>query len=267
MNHLITALSELGLTSYEATVYLTMLGRSAFTPTELATQAKVPRQRIYDVLSSLEAKGLCFAKDTSPRSFAAIDPGLALEAMNQQRAAELEREQQRLSQRSTELTASLRPLYQAGRDQTDPLSYIDVLGDPIRISVKALELARLVRFRVNSCIKNPMILTPEQNLKFLREPLKRGIVYRAIYETSSLEDEELRGLLTTCHEWGQEIRLISEMPLKMQAFDDDVVLVSMQDPVGGPPSFTALTIRHPGMVAMMNLAFDRLWEKSEPFQG
>lgn len=267
MNHFVTALSELGLTSYEATAYLTMLGRSTFTPTELSTQAKIPRQRIYDVLASLEGKGLCFARDTSPRSFAAIDPHLALEALHQQRSAEFEREQQRLSQRSAELMANLGPLYQAGRDHTDPLSYIDVLGDPARIAIKALELARVARFRVNSCIKNPMILTPEQNLKFLREPLKRGLIYRAIYETSSLEDEELQGLLTTCYDWGQEIRLISEMPLKMQSFDDDVVLVSMQDPVGGPPSFTALTIRHPGMVTMMNLAFDRLWEKSEPFQG
>ena len=33
------------------------------------------------------------------------------------------------------------------------------------------------------------------------------------------------------------------MPLKMQAFDDDAALLSMQDPVGGPPSFTALSIR------------------------
>lgn len=267
MNQLVTALSELGLTSYEAAVYLALLGRSNFTPTELASQAKIPRQRIYDVLASLEHKGLCLSRDTSPRSFAAIDPHLALDTLNQQRVAEFEREQQRVTQRSSELIEALGPLYQVGRDHTDPLSYIEVLGDANRISAKALELARLARFSVNSCIKNPMILTPEQNLTFLREPLKRGIVYRAIYETSALEDAALRGLLTTCHQWGQEIRLIANLPLKMQAFDDEVVLVSMQDPIGGPPSFTALTIRNPGMVAMMNLAFDRLWEKGEQFQG
>lgn len=266
-DHLITALNELGLTSYEAAAYLSMLARSSFTPTELATQAKIPRQRIYDVLASLEQKGLCLSRDTSPRTFSAVEPYVGLERLNQQRIAEFEREQQRIVQRSSELIEALGPLYQSGREHTDPLSYIEVLGDPIRISAKALELARSVRFCVNSCIKNPMILTPEQNLKFMREPLQRGITYRAIYEASALDDEELRGLLTTCHAWGQEIRLTSEMPLKMQAFDDNVVLVSMQDPVGGPPSFTALTIRHQGMVSMMNLAFERLWEKSEPFQA
>jgi sugar-specific transcriptional regulator TrmB len=266
MEHLLTALNDLGLTSYEAAAYLAMLGRSCFTPTELANRAKIPRQRIYDVLSSLEEKGLCLSKDTSPRSFVAIAPQLALEALNQQRAAAFERERQRLAKRSEELIAELSPLYQLGRDHTDPLSYIDVLGDPIRISVKALELARSVRFCVNSCIKHPMILTPEQNLNFIQEPLKRGVLYRAIYEMSALDDAELRGLLMTCRQWGQDIRLIKELPIKMQSFDDEVVLVSLQDPVGGPPSFTALTIRNQGMVTMMNLAFERLWDKSEPLE-
>lgn len=266
MDQLIAALTELGLTSYESAAYFALLGRSSFTSTELATRAKIPRQRIYDVLASLEDKGLCLARDTTPRSFMGIDPKLALEALHQQRVDEFEREQQRIAIQATALIEELSPLYQVGRGQNDPLGYIDVLADPSRISVKALELARAVRVRVNSCIKRPFILTKDQNWKFMREPLKRGIAYRAIYETSALDDEELRVWLTSFHKWGQEIRLISELPLKMQVFDDDVALMSMQDPVGGSPSFTAIAIRHRGMVTMMNLAFEQLWEKSEPFK-
>lgn len=266
MDKFIVALNELGLTSYEAAAYLALLGRSSFTSTELAARAKIPRQRIYDVLASLEDKGLCLSKDTSPRSFIGIDPHLALDALNQQRADEFERERQRISKWTAELIEELSPIYQVGRGQNDPLGYIDVLGDPSRIAIKALELARSAQFRVNSCIKRPFVLTKDQNWKFMREPLKRGLIYRAIYETSALDDEELRVWLATFRKWGQDIRLIAELPLKMQAFDDNVVLLSMQDPVGGPPSFTAITIRHHGMVAMMNLAFEQLWEKSEPFQ-
>ncbi len=265
MEKLISALSELGLTSYEAATYLALLGRSSFTSTELAARAKIPRQRIYDVLASLEDKGLCLSRDTSPRSFIGIAPQIALEALNQQRADEFERERQRMVQQASVLIEELNPIYQVGRGHNDPLGYIDVLGDPSRIAHKALELAQSVRFRVNSCIKRPFILTKEQNWQFMRSPLKRGVIYRAIYETSALDDEELRVWLTTLSKWGQEIRLISELPTKMQAFDDDTVLVSMQDPVGGPPSFTALAIRHRGMVTMMNLAFEQLWSKSEPF--
>ncbi|WP_017318497.1 TrmB family transcriptional regulator [Mastigocladopsis repens] len=263
----IALLSELGLTGYEAAAYLALLGRSSFTPTELAARAKIPRQRIYDVLESLEEKGLCISKDTSPRSYFANAPDLALEALSGQRAEALERERQQMVARTKELIEDLSPVYQVGRGQNDPLEYIDVLGNPSRIASKALALAQTVRVRVNSCIKRPLIVTQEQNWRLIREPLSRGVSYRAIYETSALEDEELRIWLATFHAWGQQIRLIPELPIKMQAFDDNIVLISMQDPVGSPPSFTALAIRHSGMVAMINLAFEQLWERSEPYSG
>lgn len=265
MNELITALTEFGLTSYEAAAYLALLGRSSYTSKELAAQANIPRQRIYDVLKSLEDKGLCLSKDTSPRSFSGIDPRQALDLLSQRRADEFERERQRMIKQAAELVEELSPLYQVGLHQNDPLEYVDVLGDPTRIAIKALDLARSARFYVNSCIKRPFILTKDQNWKFMREPLTRGVRYRAIYETSALDDQELRVWMTTFCQWGQEIRLIPNLPIKMQAFDDDVVLVSLQDPVGGPPSFTAIAIRHRGMVAMMNLAFEQLWETGKPF--
>lgn len=264
MDKLITALNELGLTSYEAAAYLALLGRSSYNPKELAAQANIPRQRIYDVLKSLEDKGLCISKDTSPRSFRGVEPRQALDRLSRRRADEFERSRQRMIKQAAELVDPLDSLYQVGRAHNDPLEYVDVLGDPARIAIKALDLARSARFNVNSCIKRPFILTQEQNWTFMREPLTRGVRYRAIYETSALDDEELRVWLTNFRQWGQEIRLISALPIKMQAFDDDVVLSSLQDPVGGPPSFTAIVIRHRGMVAMMNLAFEQLWSKSEP---
>jgi hypothetical protein len=59
--------------------------------------------------------------------------------------------------------------------------------------------------------------------------------------------------------------VVPELPLKMQAFDDEVVLVSMQDPAGGPPSFTAVAIHNRGAVAMLNLAFEYLWAQGQAF--
>ncbi len=59
-------------------------------------------------------------------------------------------------------------------------------------------------------------------------------------------------------------RATPELPLKMQAFDDEAVLVSMQDPAGGQPSFTAVAIHYRGLVAMLNLAFEHLWAGAKP---
>jgi hypothetical protein len=265
MERRIDELTELGLSGYESAVYLALLARGGTTPSELSARARVPRQRIYDVLESLGAKGLCTSRDTTPRTYFGVDPAIALESLSQHRAEDLEREREKIARRAGDLIADLAPLFQAGRGQHDPLSYIEVLGDTARIATRALELARSARTRVNSCIKRPLILSTEQNWRFLREPLSHGALYRAVYERSALEDAELREWMTTLREWGQQIRIAAEIPVKIQAFDDEAALLSMQDPVGGPPSFTALVIRHRGTVAFLNVAFERLWQQSEPF--
>ena len=73
-------LTNLGLTRYEAAVYLALLERQDFTPSQLATHAKVPRQRIYDVLRVLCDRNLALERRSGKqRLFQAVDPAQALE--------------------------------------------------------------------------------------------------------------------------------------------------------------------------------------------
>ena len=258
--------ASLGLNAYEGAAYLALLARGGQSSTEIATRAKVPRQRVYDVLGTLEGKGLCAARDTSPRTFFAVDPATALPALSARRTVEMERERERTETLARSLAVSLGPLFASGRSEGDPLQYVEALADPARIAARANELAGAARNRVNSLVARPLILSSEQNLRFLRAPLDRGVRYRALYERSALDDPELRGWMDELGGKGQEIRLAERLPTKMQAFDDEVALLSMQDPVGGTPSFTALAIRHRGAVALLNLAFERLWDEAAPYE-
>jgi DNA-binding PadR family transcriptional regulator len=258
-------LSDLGLNAYESAVYLALLARSGQGSTELAARAKVPRQRIYDVLRSLEDKGLCSGRDTNPKTFYPSDPALALPALSAQRAAELERERERVESVASELVLSLGSLFQAGKNESDPLHYVEALADPARIAALVNQLAAVTSSHVNSLIARPMILSPDQNRRFLHAPLDRGIRYRALYERSALDDVELRGWMDELSAKGQQIRVVEHLPTKMQVFDDEIAVLSMRDPVGGPPSFTALAIRHRGAVALLNLAFERLWDQGLPY--
>lgn len=260
-------LGQLGLNAYESGVYLALLARGGQTSTEVAARAKVPRQRIYDVLRSLAVKGLCSEQDTSPRTFFPIDPAVALPVLSAQRAAELDRERARTEALAQDLAAELGPIFQAGQSENDPLKYVEMLSSPDRIAAKAVELATAARSQVNSLVARPMILSAEQNREFLHVPLERGVRYRALYEESALADSELRGLIEELGPKGQEIRIVPSLPVKMQAFDDEVAILSMKDPVGGPPTFTALVLRHRGAVALLNLAFERLWERANPIGG
>ena len=82
------------------------------------------------------------------------------------------------------------------------------------------------------------------------------------------EDTELRGWMEQFGRLGLDSRLVPELPLKMQSFDEEVVIVSMEDPTGGPPGFTAVVIHNQGVTAMLNLAFESTCGRAaKPFMG
>jgi len=261
------ALTELGLTAYEAAAYLALLGRPELTSAEVAARAGIPRQRVYDVLGALAAKGLCLAREAVPRAFAAVDPAKALDLLARERGEALMREREAALALAGRLAGELGPVFASGRGQNDPLAYVEVLAGPGRIAARALDLARGAARRVNSCITRPMILSAEQNRTFMQAPLGRGLAYRALCDASVLADPGLAPLWAGCCDAGLELRVAPALPLKMQAFDDEVALLSMQDPAGGPPSFTAVVIHNRGVVAMLGLAFEQLWAGAEPYKG
>lgn len=261
------SLTDLGLTSYEAAAYEALLTRSELASSEVAVRAKIPRQRVYDVLASLEAKGLATSRDGSPRLFSAVEPRRALAALAHQRTAALDRERTEVESLTARLTDELAPLFQSGRSQNDPLAFVEILSSPARIIHRAITLAESAKKSVNSCIKRPLILSREENWDFIRTPLRRGLAYRALYDAEALDDPELRSWMKQFREWGQDIRTIKALPLKVNCFDDEAALVSMQDPAGGAPSFTAVVIHNRGFVAMINIAFDHLWSTARVFKG
>jgi hypothetical protein len=263
------ALLSLGLNAYEAATYVALLSRPQLRPPEVSRLARIPRQRVYDVLDSLVSKGLCIARDghAASKSYSAIDPKIALDLLAKERAAALEIQKRETQDIAARVAAELLPLFTSGRGKTDPLAYVEVLAGPTRIAHRALELAQAAKKSVNSCIKRPMILSKEQNETFLKAPLGRGLKYRALCDPGALEDAELRSWIREYCQWGLEIRVAPELPLKMQAFDDQAVLISMQDPAAGQPSFTAVAIHNRELVAMLNLAFERLWDGARRFDA
>jgi len=262
------SLTMLGLNSYEAAAYVVLLGRSELSPSEVAIRGNIPRQRVYDVLDSLVAKGFCVARDTTRKVFSAIDPKTAFELLALERVAALERQCLETQAMASRLAAELAPIFASGRDQTDPLAYVEVFSSQARITQRILTLAESARKSINLCIKRPLISSvamPDLSRALMKLP-DRNLSLNVLFEAEALEDVELRGWMVGLHDRGFNVRITPRLPLKMVSFDDEVVLVSMQDPIGGEPSFTGVVIRNQGVATMLNLAFQHLWNNARPFQ-
>ena len=258
-------LTNLGLTRYQAAVYLALLERQDFTPSQLATRARVPRQRIYDVLASLCDRGLCIERHSGrQRLFRAVDPASALATLVQAKQRQYEAELARQQQQTEEMVASLAPLYAAGHSTQDPLAYIEVLSEPNRIVDRGTHLAQSAQQSICVFFTYPSLLSHEAGLRLVQNPLNRGISYRTIYEYNVWQDPSSREFIRQCQDWGQQVRFVPELPFKMQLFDERVTLLSLQDPLAGTPSFTAVSITHPGLAKMLQIAFETLWQQGTP---
>lgn len=262
MNHpkQLESLGSLGLTKYESAVYRSLLEHQDYTPTQLAARAKVPRQRIYDVLSSVVERGLCIERHTGKqRRFSAVDPAVALPSLVRQKQAEFEAELAAQRQQVERVVQALTPLYAAGNNTQDPLFHIDVLSEPNRIIDRGIRLAASVEKSICEFFSHTALRQPQEDLARVRELLERGIQYRSIYEKSAWADPDNREFITQCQTWGQEIRFVNQLPFQMQLFDQQVTLLSLQDPLAESPSFTGLCLTHPGFTHMLQISFEVMW--------
>ncbi|WP_158853672.1 TrmB family transcriptional regulator [Halorhabdus sp. CUG00001] len=88
-----TDLRDLGLSSYEDRAYRSMLGLGPVSAMELAEASGVPEGRIYDVLDSLETRGLVRAQTHSrPKQYLAVEPAVAIDRLVETRSRELRAE-------------------------------------------------------------------------------------------------------------------------------------------------------------------------------
>ena len=262
----VQGLVDIGLNRYEASVYLSLLERGDYAPASLAQRAGIPRQRIYDVLNSLEEKGFCIVKSTRPRLYGCVDPSIALKNHLSNKGRELSEELTRIEKQAADTINSLAPLYRAGLQESDPFQYIEVLRTSNSIARRSLELAMATKSFVISFVKLPLILSTEQNIQFIQEPLSRGTRYRSIYEESALALPEVAEFALACGKLGQEIRVCEHLPVKIHAFDGKAALLSLQDPVGGKPSFTALVTHHVGMIEALTITFETLWSTAKAYR-
>ncbi|MEY9850180.1 TrmB family transcriptional regulator [Streptacidiphilus sp. MAP5-3] len=256
-------LEELGLTNYEARVYLALIRRDVFTAAEVAREAGVPRQRVYDVLEGLIRRQLAILHPGRVAGYSAVAPDTAVERLIEQQRRSLGR----LERLSTELARELKPTFESGRTHTDPLDYVEVLRDPADITERFARLQSTAERELLSFSRPPWY-TPTENIAGLEASARlhaAGRTVRSLYSRAVLEDPALLEVINLFVAAGEEIRIAEDLPLKMIIADGSTVLCDMPDPVARDGATTTLCIRHPSLAAALTLAFRSIWDNSPTF--
>jgi len=277
-------LKELGLSAYEAKSYLALLEKETLTVTEVAKIAEIPRTNAYEALEKLLIKGLCISKPGKIKNFSASNPTLleektiaAIENTFEKEISQLrEKQDQMLEQKKTvrlnvsKLINELKPIYKDSRSENNPLEYIEIIKDPYQIHKKFIQLVGESKKEISAFVKPPFS-SPRKGLEEQSKQqvglLKGGIRIRAIYEIPK-EKEEIEWRfkdIDISTRYGEESRVIKELPMKMSIFDERVVMFGLADPVSGKTSLTTQIVEHPDLAKSLKVTFEAYWEQAEDY--
>jgi sugar-specific transcriptional regulator TrmB len=247
-------LTRLGLTSYEARAYVALLRRDTLTAAETARLAGLPRQRVYDVLSSLVEKGLASTRPGRAVKYSATAPEQALErllATHRLQLSDLERD-------TLSLIEELMPAYRAGQEHTNPLEYIEVLRDRKAINERFSELEAGIKSEILVFTKPPYATPIQEDTGGLE--VVRSHRARSVYEFSAFDDRAFADAVRRYIDAGEDARFVPSLPLKLVIIDEQIVMFGIEDPVAGRAVLTMIVVDHPSLARLLKIAFDAVWE-------
>jgi len=285
---ILNTLKNLGLNSYEAKIYVTLLERHTLTVPEISRLAEIPRPSAYEALDKLMSKGICTSKPGKTKKYSASDPTLLqekffaeadksmethlqeLENSFKQKQEEILQKNSSLKQNISNLTKELRPQYENSRLETNPLDYIEIIKDPFQISKRFMQLVGEAKEEILVFTKPPFSRPHEklnEQVDQETEILKRRIQGRCIYEIPTDEEEKrwwfkfIKRAVTA----GEQARVLDDLPMKMAIFDSKIVLFALADPVSKQISLTSQIVEHPALAKSLKILFETLWAQAQDY--
>ncbi|HEX6609077.1 MAG TPA: helix-turn-helix domain-containing protein, partial [Chloroflexia bacterium] len=241
----ISRLAQLGLNAYEARAYLALLGKESFSASQVADLSGVPRQRIYDILASLVEQGLAVSRPgRRGTKYAAVAPGVALQAL----LGRAKQQVTALEVATNSLITTLASQYAAGKGETSPLEYIEVLRGTAAINQRFAEIQANCRREILVFTKPPYATPPQENVEGL-ETLHRHVRACSIYEYDVLRDPATRDGVAYFLQQGEQARFVAHLPMKLVVVDEAIVMFAMEDPIAGRTDLTIMVIEHPQLAA------------------
>jgi sugar-specific transcriptional regulator TrmB len=117
---ILNGLRRLGLGTYEAQAYLTLIRYPDISATHLCNETGIPDSKIYFALEELQKKGLVVVSEGVPRHYRALPPKEALGKLKSMITREYESEVEKIGQ----LSLTLEPLYNRSERDDVELAYI-----------------------------------------------------------------------------------------------------------------------------------------------
>lgn len=254
MEKVLQKLKKLGLSDYEAKVYVTLLQKDRLTAIEISRVTKIPKTKIYAVINNLEKKNFCIRVAGKEKCYKANDPQRPI-------SNQLSKMQQQMEDLEV-ISDFLSQQYHKYKGNDDEIDYIEVIKDADMILKRSEQIENQTNNTIKCMLKAPFIMDSEAILKNYTSPTIKNIKYTYLYEEKVFEDELLMQVLKKFQNHGIEIRICNRIPLKAAIFDDKTVMISLKDKISTQTSFTAMFVHHEDVSVAFSEIFSFYYNKS-----
>ncbi len=250
-----------GLSNYESRAYLTLLSKGIRTAREIADESKIPFGRIYDVLSSLEDKGLVDTQESRPKKFVAKGPKIALNNLLTMKKGEL----QSLTDKAGVIEEKLSSLHSTKPEES--LFWSVALGEKAinryieKISEAEKELHAIINIRVAARLPQKDIIKNLTNT--IGQLCERGVSVKVLLvgvAPRSLEEEYLASVAKFFVALDRaEVKHTQISTTAFDVIDGEKVLIKVMNPVRPDEFFAWIFVWQKKFAMELNTTFQELW--------
>ncbi|ADD40033.1 transcriptional regulator, LuxR family [Stackebrandtia nassauensis DSM 44728] len=238
------------------TVYTTVVGAQPISREHLARLTGMPAERLRDAVERLTALGLVSQGVGEEERLIAAPPDIALEAL-------LLGEEERLK-RARLWARSLSAEYYRRVDAADPSHLVEVVVGREAVFERFQQIQQASRHQIRVIDKPPYAAPDaELNIPNERELLRRGVVWRVIYDAAGLESfHRLEGDVRNTMTAGESARVLSDAPIKLMISDDRLGMLPLQI---APRTINSIVVVHrSALLEALSALFEQLWCQALP---
>ncbi|MFQ6020704.1 MAG: TrmB family transcriptional regulator [Candidatus Aenigmatarchaeota archaeon] len=244
-------LRRLGLSGYETKVFLSLLRLGRSKARKIARFSKVPYGRIYDVLYSLEQKGIILVTPSEPKVFEAINPSKALDIL-------LKIQQEKIKNLSKEKNVILREF-----QKVKAVALPEKKKDKVSVYYGSDAAIKLGRIGIEKTKKEMLINTtrledlPAQNM-IAGKLLEKVSVKIMIPEITKANRENIKRIKSL----GGEVRIGGIENMKIGIADREGTLITVANPKNLKGSIT-IVIEGKNFAKSIKDFFNVYWNKAK----
>lgn len=260
---LIERLKLLGFKEYESKVFIVLLKGIPMSASEIAKEAKIIRNSIYDILKSFVDKGYCNEIETNTiLNYQIIDPAVIMDKISTDYKASFKKKMESLD----ETFGELKSIYQAesGKIEAPDKNIQLIRGFNKHRVEKLLELVKKSKKEILGMF-SPRRIVVEELSGDAKKFISSGGVIKSIYQLNR-DKQSNTDLIQACETFekgGELVRLAEFRLTNTFIFDEEIVYVNLSSDKTIPKHKQAdLIIQNPDYALHMKDLFNNYWEKS-----